>query len=550
MTKSNKKSIGDLEEMSVEDPPLDESLYCKTDAKRTFVRDFPEEMSPTNALGVEAERIEGLNRSKDSSPAAYFSHEQSIVGNATKKECGGTETILQEKQRIAGRMKKKASVPNDTSKSNYGGETILQEKERIAGRRSKVALAPPADANKSNSEEETILQEKERIAGRRTKKATVPTDASKPNYGEETILQEKQRIAVRGKHDTFNKADLGVAPGEKPPDRVANPDEEPSEVDPDAYPGAYRVNGPEHSSSAVSVDSYGGFTTMTEDAMPNQPPDAQGSRPSSNNYPSMDTNAKCIVMPNQPHDNQCSLPSNNDPSMNTNAKCVNRRVMYWVAGVALLLAIIATVVGIVVSVGDPKGTPSPVNAATTNGVCSMQEIVLECQDGESVFASDIPDCASEQYNSLLGLLKEVDPTLVDMEETSCAPENLALLTLALTATEANSTDKYILNVFYFSTSGHEWFDSSGWLSIEHQCTWRGIFCNDEGVIESLEMESNNLSGSIPTELGLLTELSKLDLKHNTLTGSIPTELGLLTELSVMYLYKNNLNGTIPTELGL
>jgi Leucine-rich repeat (LRR) protein len=404
-TKSNAKATGDLEEMSVEDPPRAESLYCKKDGKRPFVKDFQEEMPP----------------------------EEPSVGDA------------------------------------------LAEVKRGRLKNVDLALAPSGDP---------------------------PDRLPKPDK------------------DPLDRHAAG--PREEPADRHANPPGVPVvRRVPVSYPGAYRVHGPEHSSSAISVDSDGAFTTRAEDAVPSQPPDAQ-----------------------------CSLPpsSSNDPSMDTDAKCVNRRVMYWVAGIALLLAIIATVVGIVVSGDDPKDTPSPVNAATMNGVCSIQDIFSECQDGASIFASDIPDCALEQYDSLLGLLTEIVPSLVDMEETSCAPENLALLTLE--ANEENSTDKYILNVFYFSTSGHEWFDSSGWLSTEYQCEWWGIVCNDEGVIESLETESNNLSGSIPTELGVLTDLSRLALSKNTLSGTIPTEFGLLAELSHLFLGINDLNGTIPTELGL
>ena len=39
-----------------------------------------------------------------------------------------------------------------------------------------------------------------------------------------------------------------------------------------------------------------------------------------------------------------------------------------------------------------------------------------------------------------------------------------------------------------------------------------------------------MSGTIPTDLGLLSELTYLDLSYNDLTGTIPTELGLLSEL--------------------
>ena len=54
---------------------------------------------------------------------------------------------------------------------------------------------------------------------------------------------------------------------------------------------------------------------------------------------------------------------------------------------------------------------------------------------------------------------------------------------------------------------------------------------------------------MPTELGLLLELTDLDLRGLYLNGTIPTELGLLSKLEYVYLSENELTGTIPTELG-
>lgn len=59
-----------------------------------------------------------------------------------------------------------------------------------------------------------------------------------------------------------------------------------------------------------------------------------------------------------------------------------------------------------------------------------------------------------------------------------------------------------------------------------------------------------LSGRIPTEIGLLTRLSKLDLNSNSLTGSIPTNIGSLTILTYLNFDNNLLQGTNPTAMAL
>ncbi|MEN8218853.1 MAG: Calx-beta domain-containing protein, partial [Pseudomonadota bacterium] len=68
-------------------------------------------------------------------------------------------------------------------------------------------------------------------------------------------------------------------------------------------------------------------------------------------------------------------------------------------------------------------------------------------------------------------------------------------------------------------------------------------------LTELSLSDNSLTGSIPTEMGNLTNLTELSLSDNSLTGTIPTEMGNLTNLGSLYLGNNQLTGTIPTEIG-
>lgn len=44
------------------------------------------------------------------------------------------------------------------------------------------------------------------------------------------------------------------------------------------------------------------------------------------------------------------------------------------------------------------------------------------------------------------------------------------------------------------------------------------------------LHSNGISGTLPTELGLLTNLQHLDLASNLLSDAIPAEFGNLAQL--------------------
>ena len=67
--------------------------------------------------------------------------------------------------------------------------------------------------------------------------------------------------------------------------------------------------------------------------------------------------------------------------------------------------------------------------------------------------------------------------------------------------------------------------------------------------DSLDLGYNQLTGSIPPEIGNLTNLTYLNLRSNQLTGSIPPEIGNLTNLTRLWLNDNQLTGSIPPEIG-
>jgi Leucine-rich repeat (LRR) protein len=58
-----------------------------------------------------------------------------------------------------------------------------------------------------------------------------------------------------------------------------------------------------------------------------------------------------------------------------------------------------------------------------------------------------------------------------------------------------------------------------------------------------------ISGSIPTEIGELTQLEFLRLAFNELSGELPTELAKCQELQEVAVGDNKLVGTLPAELG-
>ena len=106
-----------------------------------------------------------------------------------------------------------------------------------------------------------------------------------------------------------------------------------------------------------------------------------------------------------------------------------------------------------------------------------------------------------------------------------------------------------LVAFYHVTGGPNWKDSDKWLTDAPLGEWAGVRTGRSGAVDHVNLWDNGMSGSIPPELGALTQLLVLELIDNDLKGPIPSELEHLANLNFMKLRHNKLSGPIPPELG-
>jgi hypothetical protein len=72
-------------------------------------------------------------------------------------------------------------------------------------------------------------------------------------------------------------------------------------------------------------------------------------------------------------------------------------------------------------------------------------------------------------------------------------------------------------------------------------------CDSDGNVIGIELYQESLSGSMATELALLTALESLLLSQNHLKSTLPSQIGLLSELTNLDVSYNDLSGTIPQQ---
>jgi hypothetical protein len=115
--------------------------------------------------------------------------------------------------------------------------------------------------------------------------------------------------------------------------------------------------------------------------------------------------------------------------------------------------------------------------------------------------------------------------------------------------ERSLRQRYALATVMFQNYGPvtSTLQDSVWVNLSaSECEWLNIDCVDGEVTRAF---FRRLTGPIPSDLGLLTDLTYLDLQSSQLTGTIPSALGDLSKLTGLYLDRNQLTGTIPPSLG-
>jgi hypothetical protein len=105
-------------------------------------------------------------------------------------------------------------------------------------------------------------------------------------------------------------------------------------------------------------------------------------------------------------------------------------------------------------------------------------------------------------------------------------------------------------VFYAATGGSHWRFCSDLPSDPCGCSTYDRFpvCDGESTtVKQLYMWNNNLTGTIPDEVGAWTDLKSTQLSGNLqLSGTLPTSLSRWKKLQEFYAFDNHLSGTLPS----
>lgn len=195
--------------------------------------------------------------------------------------------------------------------------------------------------------------------------------------------------------------------------------------------------------------------------------------------------------------------------------------------------------------------------------------------------SSVMSPSNLRRETLSSLILDWGLTSSERLEDGASPAFLALDWLVFTDVESVASEtvrtRFALACLYFATQnpklGNKWDADNYWLSSYPVCDWFGVDCLDLGenlgLVGSLNLSSNALTGTIPAEIGLLElDITALDLSENHIGGTIPESIFLLRNLGKptlsrsyiciksshhstedLYLGPNSLSGSLAGQIG-
>ncbi|CAB9525073.1 Leucine Rich Repeat [Seminavis robusta] len=232
---------------------------------------------------------------------------------------------------------------------------------------------------------------------------------------------------------------------------------------------------------------------------------------------------------------------------------------FLVGGILCALSVAGIIVGVLVGVVFPKETSAtqPPTLAPT----SFVEDLLPAYTQQALNDTDSPQARAYQWY------------LEDLEYQEKSQEEDVSSFVPL--------QRFVLATIYYALHGDDWVQNTNWLDhTTSTCNWYSSFfgsiCstgpqvrrrqlgggqahlfrhlqNEEqprNYYNRLSLYQNNLNGTLPPEISLLTYLDVINLHDQSISGRIPSEAGLLEYITLFQLFKNHIQSTVPSELGL
>jgi hypothetical protein len=112
--------------------------------------------------------------------------------------------------------------------------------------------------------------------------------------------------------------------------------------------------------------------------------------------------------------------------------------------------------------------------------------------------------------------------------------------------------RFAMAIVYCEFNGDNWLEGDLWMSDLHECDWYTLIgvnpCDRREQYLIIRSYGQQMRGTLPPELSMLSTLWEVTLSDNLIEGTIPPEYHKLSQLDTLGLAYNMLNGPIPDFL--
>ena len=238
-----------------------------------------------------------------------------------------------------------------------------------------------------------------------------------------------------------------------------------------------------------------------------------------------------------------------DDKSNDEDNATKQRLTYGILGlIVLAIAALAVAVGMLLLKDSSTSSRSVPDDESID--VYLLDVLLEESKNRLELEEPLPledDDSSPQHEAYEWLLD----TWTDYETNSegevfLSDENLEMVLV-----------RYALATFFFSTNYEDWAFDTNWLEESDVCDWSAIGCEhreDDFAVTHFGGDEfgDKVTGTIPPELGFLQRLREIHLEGPVdyfLHGTIPSSLSNMRKLKVLVLSGNELSGSLPPQLG-
>mmetsp|Transcript_22675 Transcript_22675/g.56150 ORF Transcript_22675/g.56150 Transcript_22675/m.56150 type:complete len:533 (+) Transcript_22675:146-1744(+) len=228
-----------------------------------------------------------------------------------------------------------------------------------------------------------------------------------------------------------------------------------------------------------------------------------------------------------------------------------RRVQFFVAAAISVLVVLVVVLSIVLSRQRVEETSSVESLSRRRE--DMIKFLAVLTDPDA-FDPSHPNASADRIAALQWIVEEDELQLA-------IPTNSSLDNPAAT----KLLERYVMALFYLSTNGEQWTNQFNFLSRFDVCRWssaffdkdffvgdvendvanaKGAVCDDNERVNGIRLWWENLSGTLPEELGFL-DLFDLVLSGGSIGGTVPSFLADFPNITTIGLSDHCLTGTLP-----